>query len=169
VAAVRPVPWAELAGDAATVRRYRARVCDRGPGRCAYWTGAISDSGHGKIRAGSRSSETSRVVTAHQLGWAIAYGPQDLTTTTVVRHRCDEASCLLPEHWVLGVRADNIADYIGRRNVAGHPLGDSRGPAGRAVAIREAILTAAPGEVENAIAAAIAAGNPTGAQQEALW
>jgi hypothetical protein len=55
--------------------------------------------------------------------------------------------------------------------VTGHALADLRGAAGRAVAIRDAILSAlAQGEdVEAAIAAAIRAGQPGGAEQGELW
>lgn len=166
-----PVPWAALATDAATVERYRAKVYDRGPGKCAYFLGAISSSGHGKLRAGSRKAGTSRVVTAHVLGYVIAHGAAALPEGHVVRHRCDESSCQLTAHWVAGERLDNIRDYYARSHRAGHALGDVRGPDGRAVAIRDAILTAqATGaDVEAAIAAAIAAGNPSGAVQDALF
>ncbi|MFF3460460.1 hypothetical protein ACFYXH_40520 [Streptomyces sp. NPDC002730] len=166
-----PVPWALLAADTATVERYRAKVYDRGPDQCAYFLGAISSSGHGKLRAGSRKTGTSRVVTAHVLGFVIANGAQALAAGDVVRHACDESSCQLPAHWASGARLDNIRDYYARSHRAGHALGDVRGPDGRAVAIRDAILTAqATGaDVEAAIAAAIAAGNPSGASQDTLF
>ncbi|MFI1869681.1 hypothetical protein [Streptomyces jumonjinensis] len=165
------VPWAELAADAVTVERYRAKIHDRSPEQCAFWTGAISSSGHGKLRAGARKAGTSRVVTAHVLGFVIAYGPQALAPGHVVRHLCDESSCQQPAHWAAGERLDNIRDYYARSHRAGHALGDVRGPDGRAAAIRSAILTArATGaDVEAAIAAAIAEGNPSGARQDTLF
>ncbi|MFM9735192.1 hypothetical protein [Streptomyces niveiscabiei] len=134
------VPWAALAADPDTVQRYRAKVYDRGPDRCAYWLGAISDSGHGKLRAGSRKSDSSRVVTAHVLGYVIVNGADALREGDVVRHGCDESSCQLPSHWGAGIRLDNIRDYYARSHRAGHALNDARGPAGRARAIRDAIL-----------------------------
>ncbi|MFM9449150.1 hypothetical protein [Streptomyces acidiscabies] len=167
----QPVPWAALATDASTVERYRAKVYDRGPDRCAYWLGAISDSGHGKLRAGSRKSGTSRVVTVHVLGYVIEHGAAALPEGHVVRHTCDESSCQLSSHWVAGQRLDNIRDYYARSHRAGHALNDVRGPDGRAVAIRDAILgaLATGADVEEAIAAAIAAGNPSGASQDTLF
>lgn len=166
------VPWAALAADPATVESYRAKVyTDRGPDLCHYFLGAISSSGHGKLRAGSRKTGTSRVVTAHVLGFVIANGADALPEGHVVRHTCDESSCQLPAHWVAGERLDNIRDYYARSHRAGHALNDVRGPDGRATAIRDAILDAlATGaDVEVAIAAAIAAGNPSGASQETLF
>lgn len=95
------VPWAALAADPATVESYRAKVyTDRGPDLCHYFLGAISSSGHGKLRAGSRKTGTSRVVTAHVLGYVIANGAAALPEGHVVRHTCDESSCQLPAHWV---------------------------------------------------------------------
>lgn len=78
----------------------------------------------------------------------------------IVRHTCDKASCQNPAHWQPGARVANVADYLTRRHRDHGPLADLRGPAGRAVAIRQAIRTAkAEGrDVELAIAAAIAAG-----------
>jgi hypothetical protein len=165
-----PVAWALLAADAATVESYRAKVYDRGPDRCAFFLGAISSSGHGKLRAGSRKNGTSRVVTAHVLGYVIANGADVLPEGHVVRHTCDESSCQLSSHWVAGERLDNIRDYYARSHRAGHALNDVRGPDGRATAIRDAILDAlATGaDVEAAIAAAIAAGNPSGVSQDTL-
>ncbi|MEU9056445.1 hypothetical protein AB0D37_39675 [Streptomyces sp. NPDC048384] len=84
------VPWQTLAADPATVERYEARVY-RGPGPtdCHWWLGAISDSGHGKLRAGSRPAGTSRVVSVHVLGYALHHGAADLQPGAIVRHKCD--------------------------------------------------------------------------------
>lgn len=167
------VPWESLAADAGTRARYAEYVYRRGGGRCSFWLGSISDSGHPKLRAGSRASGSSRVVSAHVLGWVIEYGADALGPDVVVRHRCDEASCVLPAHWLLGTRLENNREARARR-LPGHPLADVRGAAGRAVAIRDAIKAArAAGAgveaVEAAIAAAMAAGVAGGAVQEGLW
>jgi hypothetical protein len=168
----RPVPWALLAADEDTRRRYEAAVYRRGPEQCHWWLGSISDTGHGKLRAGSRTNGTSRVVTAHVLGWIIAYGPEPLADGLVVRHRCDEPPCQNPAHWLPGPHRSNLADYYARRGLAGHALADVRGPHGRAVAVRDAILAADrtnPEAVEAAITAALAAGDPGVGHQDALW
>lgn len=164
-----PVPWEQLAADRATVERYEGYVHRRSDDACWWWLGAISTSGHGKFRAGSRRTATSRVVSAHVLGWAIHHGPATLPPGGVIRHRCDEAACQNPGHWLAGQRLQNIQDYYARRALAGHALADPRGAAGRAVAVRDAIRAAAPGQEEAAIAAALAAGTPSGEQQDTLW
>ncbi|MFD5565557.1 hypothetical protein [Kitasatospora griseola] len=166
----RQVPWDALITDQRIVGRYWEKVYRRDPAACWYWLASISDTGHGKLRCGSRSDGTRRVVNAHQLGWAIHHGTGDLAGR-VVRHTCDESSCQNPDHWLLGERLENVADFLSRRVLTGHPLADERGPHGRAVAIREAIKAALAEEadVEAAIGAAIAAGNSSKAVQEGLW
>ncbi|MFD8851546.1 hypothetical protein [Streptomyces sp. NPDC059604] len=164
------VPWDQLAADVATVARYQAKVY-RGPGPtpCHWWLGAISDSGHGKFRAGSRPAGTSRVVSAHVLGFVVHHGAAALGAGVVVRHTCDEPSCQNPGHWLTGERLQNVVDYAARRVLTGHALADVRGAAGRAVAVRDAILAAEPGTEPAAIAAALAAGHPSGEHQDTLW
>ena len=91
----------------------------------------------------------------------------------MIRHTCDESACCNPAHWVLGTRKDNAADYTARRNDPFSPLADRRGPAGRARAIRDAILRAqahgADGTaVDQAIRHAMDAGMP-GVQGDPLF
>lgn len=160
------VPWLSLAADASTRARYRAKIhrCDDADDNepCWFWTANLSSTGHAKMRAGSRTTGTSRMVTAHVLGWVIHHGQ---VPPEVVRHTCDEASCQQPRHWVAGRRGQNVVDYYARRHAG--PLTDTRGPRGRAEAIRDAIVTTLatdPTRVAAAIEAAIAAGAPPAAQ-----
>ena len=53
-ARIGPELWLAWLADPDTRRRHEALVYRRGPGQCAYWLGAISSTGHGKFRAGSR-------------------------------------------------------------------------------------------------------------------
>ena len=102
------------------------------------------------------------MITAHLYAYQLEHGPfteRPMDIGLVVRHRCDEASCQNPAHLHMGTPADNVGDYHARRWRTGSPLGDARGAAGRARAIRTAICTAGTGRTEAAIAAAIAAGH----------
>lgn len=175
-----PDLWRALLDDLETVARYHARVYRRGSGLCWYWTGAISSTGHGRLRCGTRALEAerpaSRVVAAHVFGYQLSRGllrpGPEAGKLPVIRHKCDEASCGNPSHWISGTTADNAADYAARGRVPGSPLTDRRGPGGRAVAIRDAILAALaaggnPADVEAAIQTASAAG--LGVAQETLF
>ena len=57
IAAAGPdaVIWQAWLDDLDTLRRFEALIYCRGPDQCAYWLGAISSTGHGKFRAGSRA------------------------------------------------------------------------------------------------------------------
>lgn len=160
-----------LLADPETVERYHAKVYRRGSGLCWYWLGALSSSGHGRLRCGTRALDPelpgSRVIASHVYGFQLSRGllqPDPGTgRLAVIRHRCDEASCHNPAHWASGTSGDNAADYAARGSVAGSPLTDRRGPGGRARAIRDAILATlaaggSPVEVEAAIWSASAAG-----------
>ena len=140
--------WRAFLADPATIERYHSKVYRRaGPG-CWYWLSAISSTGHGRLRCGTRALEPerpgTRVVASHVYGFQLSRGllrPDPATRLLpVIRHRCDEASCHRPSHWATGSTADNAADFAARGGVPGSPLTDRRGAAGRAIAIRGAIL-----------------------------
>ena len=169
--------WEALAADEEARGRYYGKVYWRGPGQCAYFLGALSSGGHGRFRAGTRRAAADRpgslVVPAHVYAYVLSRGvpaPDPVTgLMPVVRHRCDEPSCQAAGHLAAGSPAENSRDYLARRQDPYSPLSDRRGPRGRAVAIRGAILAALAedaslGEIEAAIEAASAAGIP-GAQQ----
>ncbi|MFF3061562.1 HNH endonuclease [Streptomyces sp. NPDC057909] len=156
--------------DGETVARYWSHVLQRGPDDCWWWTGGLTDTAHGTFRAGSHTTDTSRVVPAHLFGFRLAHGPDSIPAGHVVRHTCDEPPCQQPSHWILGTRGDNNRDAAARRRLAGHALADVRGAAGRARAVQAAIAAAeGPEQIEAAIAAALAAGNPSGALQNPLF
>jgi hypothetical protein len=168
---IPPDLWAALLDDAQSRARVHEKVYRRGPGQCHYWLGALSSSGHGRVRLGVRTASAGRpasiVVAAHVYLYQESRGllrrlPDG--SYPLVRHRCNEPSCLNPIHLAAGTAADNAADAVAARGTAG-PAADSRGAQGRAVAIRDAIVGAiaagaTPGEIEVAIEAAAAAGIP---------
>jgi len=168
--------WQTWLADPDTRRRHEALVYRQGSGRCAFWLGAISSTGHGKFRAGSRASARpeaglSRIVTAHVYAYWVHHGalPAPGGGQVVVRHTCDETSCQAWEHLIIGTQPDNVRDYVARRGREGGPLADRRGARGRAVAIRGAILAArqAGTSIEEALRQVIIAGIPP--HQERLF
>jgi hypothetical protein len=168
--------WQAWLADPETRQRHEALVCRQGPDQCAYWLGALSSTGHGKFRAGSRArarpeAGLSRIVTAHVYAYQLHYGalPAAWAGQVVIRHQCDETSCQAWEHLIIGTQPDNVRDYQARRGRESGPLADRRGARGRAVAIRDAILTArrAGISIEEALRQAISAGIPL--HQERLF
>jgi hypothetical protein len=169
-AGVDAATWQAWLADPDTLRRFESLVYRRGPDQCAFWIGAISSTGHGKFRAGSRArarTETeraaSRIVTAHVFAYQVRHGVIAAPSAgRAIRHSCDETSCENWDHLLIGTQPENVWDYRDRRGRENSPLADHRGARGRAVAIRHAILTAqrSGADVEDAVQQAIAAGIP---------
>jgi hypothetical protein len=164
--------WEAWLADLGTRDRFEALTYRRAPGQCAYWLGAISSTGHGKFRAGSRAqaragtapSAPSRIVTAHVYAYRLYHRVIEAPWTGqgVIRHSCDETSCENWDHLLIGTQPENVWDYRARCGREDGPLADCRGARGRAIAIRGAILTArrSGADIEEALQQAIAAGIP---------
>jgi hypothetical protein len=168
---IPPDLWAALLDDAKARARVHEKVYRRGPGQCHYWLGALTSSGHGRVRLSARTTTGPRpasvVVAPHLYLYQESRGllrPLPDGSYPVIRHRCGEPSCLNPIHLAAGPAAGSAVGAIAARHPAG-PAADSRGAQGRAIAIRDAIMgaiaaSAAPGEIEVVIEAAAAAGIP---------
>jgi hypothetical protein len=170
---IPPDVWAALLADAKARARVHQKVYRRGPGQCHYWLGALTSSGHGRVRLGVRAASAVRpvgvVVAAHVYLYQESRGllrPLPDGSYPLVRHRCGEPSCLNPIHLAAATAPGDSAGMIAAGGAAGLSA-DIRGAQGRAMAIRNAIVGAvaagaAPGEIEVAIEAAAAAGIAAG-------
>ena len=131
--------------------RYHAKVAVT---ETHWWfTGAIMRSGHGRFWVGTDSNGRDVVVLAHRFGYALEHGAAALRAAPVLRHSCDEALCQRPTHLEPATdNHENHLEWLLRRHRINSPLRDVRGRAGRARAIRAAILA------ESDVAAAIRLG-----------
>ncbi len=83
--------------------RFWRRVDKRQDG-CWIWTGALTDSGHG------RYDFDGEVVRVHRLTWVLAR-QSDLSDDLVIRHfMCDNRPCCNPSHLVGGSQGENVRD-----------------------------------------------------------
>lgn len=126
--------------------RYAAKVATAGDHECWFWTGALhSVKGHARFWAGAyldaQGQRRDVGIIGHRFGWAMVHGWDALLDTPVLAHECDEASCANPSHLAAATQESNRADFNHRRWLPGSPLRDTRGPGGRARAIRHALLT----------------------------
>ena len=93
---------------------------------CWEWVGARNQDGYGVISVGGRRSPQER---AHRLSWRLHYG--EIPAGMLVLHRCDNSSCVNPDHLFLGTQADNMRDKI-QKGRARYPFREMPGLASRA-------------------------------------
>lgn len=138
--------WRALLACEETAAAYQASTYRQGETQCWFWAGALSDSGHGKLKAGRAGggAAAGRTVTAHVYGYQLHRQrliiPTPAMPDPVVGHTCDESSCQNPRHWELVSRGDNVRAYHQRKHR--FPLNDTRTRNGRKSARAEALRDA---------------------------
>lgn len=75
---------------------------------CWEWT-AMKRRGYGRI---ARDGKGSGMLTAHRLSWEFAHGT--IPEGILVLHKCDNPSCVRPDHLFLGTYGDNAADRVAK-------------------------------------------------------
>lgn len=73
--------------------------------KCWLWRGAKQNSGYGRFRYKGRCEG------AHRIAWLFEHG---VLPELYVLHRCDNPSCVNPEHLFLGTCQDNVLDCIAK-------------------------------------------------------
>lgn len=82
-------------------------------GDCWQWTKSKTEHGYGQI--GRPRCEGGRVDYAHRVSYEIHYGVdlgRALKTRNLVLHRCDNPSCVNPDHLFIGDFGENTQDMI---------------------------------------------------------
>ena len=88
------------------------------PDKCWNWMKSKNTKGYGKTRS------EGRLHYVHRLSWEFTNGK--IADGLLVLHKCDNPSCINPNHLFLGTHKDNINDMMnkGRNN---QPTGDLHG------------------------------------------
>lgn len=85
---------------------------------CCPWTKAINNLGYGI------SWKDGKTISAHRKVYEEYYGP--IPKGLVVRHTCDNRSCVNPQHLILGTPKQNSQDMVERnRQAKGSKVGTS--------------------------------------------
>ena len=69
---------------------------------CWEWSRSRNKDGYGHLYCGGR------VVSAHRFSWMLFYGP--IPKGLCVLHKCDNPTCVNPNHLFLGTQLDNLKD-----------------------------------------------------------
>lgn len=70
---------------------------------CWEWTGSKNEFGHGTFVYKSRKQK------AHRFLYSI-YGTEKLSKNKFLCHKCDNPSCVRPDHMFVGTQKDNMRD-----------------------------------------------------------
>ena len=91
---------------------------------CWEWKGQILLNGYGRISLGSKKDGGGL---AHRVSWKL-HNKKDIPDGMFVMHKCDNPSCVNPNHLLIGTPKDNTQDMIakGRKNVVS-PKGEGNG------------------------------------------
>jgi hypothetical protein len=88
---------------------------------CWNWTGCKNRQGYGQLGKSPRIAGGVKALRAHQLSWIIYFG--EIPSGMWILHKCDNPSCVNPNHLFLGTHQDNISDMVfkGRHS---YPVGE---------------------------------------------
>ncbi len=90
--------------------RFWNKVSIYSENECWHWNGSKKPSGHGIVTTNRYFNERTQ---AHRLAYLWEYG--DFDRSKIIRHTCDNPSCVNPNHLIIGTHSDNIRDYCERQ------------------------------------------------------
>lgn len=91
--------------------RFWARVQRAEGDACWLWLGVKDRKGYGRITLGTKNLK------AHRVSFELANGRLD--DGMLICHRCDNPSCVRPDHLFAGTASDNMRDAVRKGRLAG--------------------------------------------------
>ena len=84
---------------------------------CWVWTAGIHNRGYGHFHTGRKEDRKSEF--AHRISYELYNGVKPSKTDKVC-HKCDNPSCVRPDHLFLGSHADNMSDMVSKKRYVSH-------------------------------------------------
>ncbi|MCL8077200.1 HNH endonuclease [Enterobacter hormaechei] len=86
---------------------------------CLIWTGSKNEQGYGRIKV------KGKLIHIHRFAYCVANGlTLDEIDGLVIRHKCDNPSCINPSHLETGTPMENVQDRVKRgRSASGEKNG----------------------------------------------
>lgn len=84
------------------LKRFWSKVDKSSPSSCWVWKACKNQKGYGQVRVKKQA------YLAHRFAYELAFGP--IPPTMNVLHKCDNPSCVNPDHLFLGTLTDNNQD-----------------------------------------------------------
>lgn len=75
-------------------------------GQCWEWTAFTDRNGYGRFQYNQKGTYS------HRASWMIAYG--NIPANTDILHKCDNPSCVRPDHLFIGTQQQNVSDMIAK-------------------------------------------------------
>ena len=97
--------------------RFWAKVQQTDNFHCWNWEGYINPNGYGRIGLGRRADGHE---IAHRVSWILHQGP--IPKGLCVLHKCDNPTCVNPNHLFLGHQSDNVRDCVKKGRARGGSL-----------------------------------------------
>jgi hypothetical protein len=79
------------------------------PNQCWEWLSYKNPNGYGQTKIGGRNGKH---ILSHRLSWVVNFG--EIPDGLHVCHKCDNPSCVNPNHLFLGTNLDNIKDRMAK-------------------------------------------------------
>jgi hypothetical protein len=100
------------------VKKFWSRVDKKSADECWLWIGAFDKDGYGQMRDGIRKIQDR----GHKFSYRLHFGV--IPKNMCVCHKCDNPSCVNPNHLFLGTALDNQKDKMAKNR---HAKGESQG------------------------------------------
>jgi hypothetical protein len=117
-------PHAKKKDQSTLEERFWRYVTKTGDNDCWEWEGQRLSNGYGRISLGAKVLGSDG---AHRVSWRM-HNKQEIPQGWHVMHKCDNPSCVNPNHLTIGTPKDNTQDMIrkGRKRTVA-PLGEGNG------------------------------------------